>query len=344
MVHPRKNRGQLLLAPPQPYTSKRKASGFLALPGEIRNAIYECYFEGEFRAELAAQNATFEHRKPRTVTLYSPSAHGTGGGYQYLPKVKKNGPATVRMARYLGGYKRVHGFQTKWSSSLSALVLVCKQVHYETIKFLYQNTTFAFDSSRRVLNFLDYVPKPNLAYITRLHLHYVPYGAPAAAPMRTYQNKHMKIWDQACKGLADRLVNLRDLYMSIKFPEGHYFSLDHAFLQPLYRFRARQVAHAMSIPSAGSKSVVAGAEALQSVKVEISTCASSWVCRSTFVQTKLLELHALFNVAVARFIAGWSEAYAFADFEQFFKPTDPELDMHQLRAIEAMRFFDQRGL
>jgi hypothetical protein len=327
----KKRKGQALVAHGRP--AKGEIRGFLGLPGELRNIIYAHYFEDEFRAELAPSGAIFDRLTPRTVTLCVPPSH-----HQYVPKSLESGPRTVRISRLLGRYKRIDGFRTKWTTSLSALILVCKKVYYETIKLLYRNTKFVFHSSRRILNFLDCVPAVNLSYITRLHLHYVPYGEPAVTSMRAYQEKHIKSWDMACKALAERLINLRELDIAVQFSMHHYFSLGHAFLQPLYRFRTRQIAQSQSISSECTEETSIPSGGIESVKAQISTLESRCLSGPKPMRAAMLELHGLFNITVSRFILGWSELDAFADLDRAFNRADPD------GVIARLRYLDQRYL
>jgi hypothetical protein len=152
--------------------------------------------------------------------------------------------------------------------------------------------------------------------------------------MAVYERKHLKSWDTACTNLAKGLVNLRELRISVQFPHSNYFSLKHNFLQPLFRFRARQMIHTGPLTSTDLQtSDVAGR--LESVKVQVSTEQDLFPGphRIDFVA---LELLGLFNLALSRFILGWSESDALVDLKRAFRSDDS--------AVRFLRYMNQTDL
>lgn len=179
------------------YTGVRapkKIRGFLALPGEIRNQIYDYYFDSERRCEIASKGSQFTQRKPQTVKLSSnlvprnKTTPATGVQPITVP------PTVVRFSGPLGKYNAVQGLRTNWSGSLSALSLVCKKVSMETAPFLYQKTVFVFDAPKRTENFFKFASSIHMGSITELHLHYNTYGDPWEMKNMIWQEKHSRSW------------------------------------------------------------------------------------------------------------------------------------------------------
>lgn len=175
-------------ARPGRTTTPKKIRGFMSLPGEIRNLIYEYYLEAGFRCEIAAKGREFTERKPQTVKLWSGLLPLDKKVFKSDTKVEDQ-PATIRIARPLGRYIIVKGLQTNWSTSICALSLVCKQIYTETMVPMYQNTDFVFDAPKRITNFLDTISHSKLAHIRKLQLHYTVYGCPNRAADRVWQTK-----------------------------------------------------------------------------------------------------------------------------------------------------------
>jgi hypothetical protein len=197
--------------------SLKKVRGFLALPGELRNNVYRYYFQADFRCELVAQGTHLDlwHSKPKTTTS-----------------------STIRVSRRLAKYTRVQGLQTSWSGSLYALVIVCKQVHSESIAFLYQNTTFVFNAPRRMNNFLNALPAANLALITKLELHYANYANPGLVQHNYLSQRSLATWTRACRDMAKQLSNLRELHVWLYVTDTPlFFDLRQEWLTPLLPFR-----------------------------------------------------------------------------------------------------------
>ncbi|KAI4613696.1 hypothetical protein J4E83_007297 [Alternaria metachromatica] len=173
----------------------KKMRGFLALPGEIRNQIYGYYFDSECRCEIASKGSRLTARKPPpTVKLSSNLIATKNTTTAPTAEIKATLPIVVRFSRSLGKYNAVQGLRTNWPGSLCALSLVCKQVYAETVKLLYQNTTFVFDAPKRMTNFFKYASSIHLGSITKLHLHYSTYGNPNKTVDVVWQEKHHQSW------------------------------------------------------------------------------------------------------------------------------------------------------
>jgi len=176
---------------PGVYTPK-KLRGFLALPGEIRNQIYNYYFESELHCEMTSKRHQLQQqKKPPTIKLCS----GLIASSPILPVSKTfDTVPVIRFSRCLGKYNVIQGLQTNWLGSSYALSLVCKQVYAETVTFLYCKTVFIFDSPKRIANFFDIVSSTRLHCITKLRLHYDTYGHPKSTHDIIWQDKHDQSW------------------------------------------------------------------------------------------------------------------------------------------------------
>ncbi|KAF2876657.1 hypothetical protein BDV95DRAFT_482624 [Massariosphaeria phaeospora] len=318
-------------ARPGQSTSKQ-VRGFMRLPGEVRNHIYHFYFLEDFRCEIAAKGDRFEAKEAKTLKLCLAIVDPDRVGYKYREKMKPVTPTTLRNSRPLGWYRPIHGLQTNWSNSLCALILVCKQIHRETISLLYHNTTFVFAAPRRIINFLGVVPKQNLSYITQLHLHYASYGHPRMVEDCIWQQKQAASWSRACRLVGKKLVGLRELKLWIKVNYSPVvLDLRQEWLEPLLQLRrltraptGKPEPDRLTLPQ-GPKSNVP-----KVVKVHLET---HWSGTHAFGAEPELadassDLHRLFADAIARAILGWSEKDAMADFQHAWEGKYKRWQLH----------------
>lgn len=310
----------LMSARPKP--TPKKIRGFLGLPGELRNHVYRYYFEAVFCVEFAAKGVIFDKPRPKTVKL---CLNLVALGYrdennlcaEYLQRDIRQ--RNIRQPRLLGHYTRVNGIFTDWFNSLSALLLVCKQVHRETVRLLYQNTRFAFQAPKRIRNFLNHVSNTNLSYITKLDLHYDNYGEPYEARDRQWVTKHVNSWTSACRAASKALLGLRELNCRIQDNSSNsIFSLRQDYLQPLLQFRrlSRRKRNTQdSIVNDPDNNPEGQPSCLSTVNVHFRTQASRryLLRRPRELKDASLELHDLFGAAISRAILGWTEEDAMAD-------------------------------
>ena len=309
--------------PGKPTT--RKIRGFLALPGEIRNMVYEYYIQPDFRCEFAAKGYCFKQAKSRTVKLL-PNVHRTSHLYKDSTKPEEYGPTVIRISRPLGKYNVVQGLQTNWLASIYTLNLVCKQIHAETQEFLYQKTVFVFESPKRLTNFLTFISKPKLATITKLQLHYSTYGAPKSLDDLVWQEKHTKSWTRACSTASKKLLSLQELGFWVKVNHRPLrFNLHENWVKPLLQFRRLIRTPKLADGTKLSNSLAEQQKKLEIVNVHIETC---WSRNSvvSFNHNKELarassDLHLLFGRAVSLAILGAKEGEAMAEFNTAWRVT-----------------------
>jgi hypothetical protein len=205
-----------------------------------------------------------------------------------------------------GRYERIRGLDTRWSTSLCGLIFVCKQIHNECICFFYTNTTFAFDSPSRVVNFLKVPLATNLANVTRIQLHYHTYGDPKRSEDIRFKQKHAESWSRTCKTAAQELVNLKHIDIWIHTRETNVrLGIHENYLMPICWFRQRLDPN---------KTI---SKALKTANVRIDTI---WNRQDAFKDKHLQwaseHLHKLFEEAISRMMMGAKPAVAMEEFNR----------------------------
>lgn len=291
----------------------KKIRGFLALPGEVRNQIYRYYFASDFRCEFAAKGRHFEERKAPTVKLWAAAFQSLGPHvFKYASAAQEERPLTVRVSRPLGSYNTVKGLQTNWFASLFAISLVCKQVHAETVVFVYRKTAFVFDAPRRITNFLHVVSAARFEHITDLQLHYETYGSPSLTQDCIWQEKHARSWMRACTAASKKLVGLRKLKIHIRVCDDSVrFNLRAHWVMPLLQFRRLSTASRIVAADARSQQK----RRLDTVDIKLWTRWSKWpFAGNQLLATASEDLHRLFSRAIALAVLGSKEQEAMAEF------------------------------
>ncbi|KAF2740548.1 hypothetical protein EJ04DRAFT_455774 [Polyplosphaeria fusca] len=296
---------------------KKRIRGFLGLPGELRNKIYDYYFEEDLRVEFAAKGTELiQARPPNNIVKLRLNLVDQGGARRNSPVAKvEKGPKTLRMSRCLGRYQRVHSLATLWESSLCALIYVCKQIYSEALSFLYRHANFVFAAPKRIKNYMDIVPQQNLVCMTKLELHYNTYGSPLLEQHRVWPEKHRESWMSASKQATKKLVNLKQLKLWIHVHERSVLlDLRQPWLQPILQFRRLNCPFQKA--SASPQTNVR--QPLEVVNVRFKTFWSGPHRFSTnFRLAKAsVDLHQLFAQAISLFIIGKSEDTAMAGFKE----------------------------
>ncbi|KAH6009307.1 hypothetical protein HBI84_048840 [Parastagonospora nodorum] len=282
-------------------STPKKIRGFLSLPGEVRNQIYACYFESQFRCEIASKGANFHPPKPKTVKLWAGSYSTKSPTLQHTSSTKEDTPLTIRVSRPLCKYTIVRGIQTNWLASLFAVNLVCKQLHAETLPFLYQNTVFVFDAPKRILSFLGVVSNSKLAYITKLQLYYTTYGSPRMAADGVWQSKHRQSWLRACTAASKKLVSLQSLRIWICVLDSPLrCNLREAWVLPLLQFRR----------------LTRDTQTLKAVDIDFRTGLSGFSFANQPLRHASEDLHRLFGQAIRLAILGAKEEVAMKGFNE----------------------------
>ncbi|KAF1920204.1 hypothetical protein BDU57DRAFT_591415 [Ampelomyces quisqualis] len=295
-------------------STPKKARGFLSLPPELRNMIYQYYFEADFRCEIAAKGCDFRVKKTKTVKLWAGAFQPGTRTLQYIPKPEESAPITIRISRPLGRYTTVQGLQTHWSSSLFALHIVCRQIYAETVALIYNKTVFVFNAPQRIINFHNVISRPKLEYITSLQLHYSNYGCPGLANDRIWREKHNASWIRACGTASRKMVNLQHLKIWMQVHDVPLrFNLRVLWLLPLLQFR--RLTQAPMHGGGGSNSGTdTRAIKLVNVDIDFRTRVSNHFSQSHRLAEANNDLHRLFGEAIRLAILGAKEEVAMAGF------------------------------
>ena len=314
--------------PARPVSRKKNSCGFLDLPGELRNQIYGYCFQQGFQCDFAGKDAHLRAREPKVLSARKSSIFvpcpGKDPKKARMPETSKQEglPISVRVSRTLGRharrshiqhrmsdyiaghYQRINGLDTCWETSLCPFFLVCKKVYSESIGFLYENTTFGFDSPSRITRFLNVVSKQNLSKVRKIQLYYHTYGDPKWIRDVRWQERHRDSWSRACKAVAKQLINLNQLHAWIHVHKTPIkLNMQQDWIRPFFWFRQCREP---------TKTI---AKSLTTVNVQVE---SFWSGPYAFDQENLCgisaDLHRIFGQAIASAILGASEDEAMEAF------------------------------
>ncbi|KAK7184126.1 hypothetical protein DPSP01_001236 [Paraphaeosphaeria sporulosa] len=290
------------LAHTRPRVTLKKRVGFLELPGEIRNQIYEYHFQRGFKCEFVEMGAKLGHTQRECLKFLSRNRRSSDIYAHYL---RRPAPvADVRFSRVLGRYERIQGLDTRWNTSLTGLIFICKQVYTECIGFFYLNTTFVFDSPSRIANFLKVPSATNLANVAKIQLHYRVYGEPWETKDVRWKEKHLHSWNRTCKTVAKKLTNLQHIDIWIYTRERSLrFGMDEPYLKPFCWFCKR-----LDPSRTLAKSLITS-------NVHLITAYNRWDSfTDRSLQLASLHLHKLFEEAIGCVILGANPEVAMKDF------------------------------
>lgn len=306
-----------LARPKVSLPTKKKNPSFLDLPGEIRNRIYQYYFQDSYRCELVGANCNFSPAPPAIKFL---SNKGTTkryqGGKQKSPKPENL--IIIPFPRLHQPSSAVHEPRPRgWLNPHGALVLVCKQIHAETLPLLYERITFVIEAPRRMIAFLHKIPKLNYSYVIKLHLHYSTYGSPSAASDVVWQEKHVESWNRICKVASKSLLCLQELHVAVWHnANAPKFNLHQKWLQPLWQFR-RLTCKIPQGNSTGSGLLLETPRTLDTVYVTVKT--RLWAHKfagNTRLANACKDLHRLYAQGISKAILGAKEEEAMSAFDR----------------------------
>lgn len=171
--------------------SKRKAkTGFLSLPGELRNEIYK-YLIPECRILITCNKPNKELSRAKNVWSEQNVEH------------KRPRP---RLCHLLDLNQVEQGL-----GITKDLLLACKQVRYDVELYLYSRTTFCFSSTKALHRFLNTASKPGLQAIRNLEILHKGYGLPEMTEHQRYRDKYYERWTKACMQVGEQLSGLQYL-------------------------------------------------------------------------------------------------------------------------------------
>lgn len=292
---------------------RKKKPNFLTLPGEIRNLVYQCYFRDTYHCEHVGEGCDFSPVAPKTVKLLSNTTTPKQNHKKRQTDPEPEKPLVIRFPR--SNHHTTQ--QPAWLNPHGALILVCKQIHAETLPFLYHRITLLFQAPRRIATFLHTLSTPTRTHITTLHLHYTTYGNPRATCDIIWQDKHIASWTRACKFASKTLVCLRKLEVDVWLSESApKFNLRQRWLQPLWQFRRLACIDSRK-DAMGGEALGVKRCALEAVEVRVRTrlwghkfgadARLAGACR---------VLHGLFSQGIGKAVCGAGEVEAMAEFER----------------------------
>lgn len=190
---------------------------FLALPGEIRNRIYEYVFGTEYTVAI---------RPHGTVTSSHPMCEGSikksnpPKAQRVLCVRSKQASSTLRTFHYSKkpGTKPLPGVGVRWGSSPTSLLLSCKRVGDEAAGFLYSNTVFFFEDPRRIAAFIETARARDLHQITKVKLFIQAYGIPCASDDTRWEDKHVDRWTRTLGAVVESMPNIEALELTMHLP------------------------------------------------------------------------------------------------------------------------------
>lgn len=320
------NRGLYTFSLTRNTAPKKSCSRFLALPAELRNLVYDFYFQVGFFVELVAQGTNLDARRRKTIKLCLSSVAGDGKLYKkegFQGKSATDLKPTLRMSRLLGSYSRVNEIDTNWAKSYSPILLICKQIYSEVIVMLYANTTFIFNASNRLSNFLAMVPKPNLAWVKKLRLHYSTYGNPNQTSLATFKTKHCTSWTKTCTKASKLFSSLQELRITLHVTDTPlHFDLRQTWLLPILQFR-RLTRPRISRPG------ITTPGPLKDIQIDLSTFYTRpFIWYNSQLEEACKDLHALFADAIRKRVLGIGEEDALSEYKKAWEGKYEEWQHH----------------
>ncbi|KAF2810417.1 uncharacterized protein BDZ99DRAFT_462992 [Mytilinidion resinicola] len=320
-------------------TPKKKRTGFLDLPGELRNqSYYYCFHPGN-DLSLATAKTQLRPKPIKSIKLCVTSTLGSkdrifrthcdqetlDSDDHTLNGTTKARGQTLTQSRLMGKYFRIHGTHTNWKTSVHALLLVNKQIHTEIIPLFYAATTIRTASPTRLSNFFTNTPPGAAAWVRKLELTYTTYGNAHRADLAHFRAKHVARWTELCRQAAKLMLGLESLRVWVHVTASPlHLDLRQDWVAPLLQFRR------LTTPPNAARKNEAGGHGTQNpllthIKVELSSAFThpfKWAHPGP--ETACFELHRLFGEAIGRAMRGWSERDAMAEWDEAWEETYAE--------------------
>jgi hypothetical protein len=171
-------------------------TGFLDLPGEIRNRIYTLIFP---KQQILLR--FFHHKKSFKSTSGGPCSDSSKRNRQlYAVSVQPND----------AGH---HQHELVFSAQL---LRVCRKIHDETLPLLYTSTALHFESMRAINCFLNGASSQGMGYTTQLAITHHGYGEPVLTSDAIWKAKHDHRWLATCKEIAKTMKGIQHLKLCLQ--------------------------------------------------------------------------------------------------------------------------------
>lgn len=178
---------------------------FLDLPGEIRNKIYDLV--------VPAATVIISGNHPQ----------------KELKKLKAQQP----LKKHKASRHRLFGEVTVNAVPI-ALLLTCRQMHHEAVKFIYGRTTFCFNRIVTIRKFLNNAPAAGLESIESLAITHTGYAEPRWLADREWKLRHERKWSMTLERIKAQMSALQRLNLRITFFDWPCrLDLDERWARPL---------------------------------------------------------------------------------------------------------------
>ena len=211
-------------------TPRKKPTGFLDLPGEVRTVIYDYLVPlRKYRIQYIAR----KDQRPTELT-YTTLVQGRVGG----PR------PTAEQGRRRRDFDLHKPWQRKELSlpfrhprGPAALLFVCKQVNRDVTGILYGRSTFSFSNMKPMKQFLDTLRPETRALIRSLEIIHCTAGNPTLARYQTFKDRHDACWDSLCAQIRDQCTQLHSLAIDLTIRDIPFITGPEAnWMNHLYNF------------------------------------------------------------------------------------------------------------
>lgn len=209
-----------LNANPSDYFEAKPPLGFLDLPGEVRNRIYQYVFEPK---ELAIhwltpdKDLTFMIQESSLPT-FEPAVWKC---LQYRNFLSQRRSRMSAQGRHLGQQCKSRGNNALSSRLLyrpAALLLTCRRVNVEATLMFYSSHALHFYSPKTIFRFLSSVPLASKAAIKKLRVYYSPTEAFYSSKDNGYKYGKDGEWQKICQKLSLHMKCLEELTICFDVP------------------------------------------------------------------------------------------------------------------------------
>ncbi|MCJ1245158.1 hypothetical protein MMC30_002359 [Trapelia coarctata] len=201
--------------------------GFLKLPGEIKNQIYELVFDPcDYEIIWLKKRRTLTHliynvdRRDLDQTKAWGTSHlSTRTRIPKLFTAPALGPNAAANRRLL---HKPRNSRPHLEASLdrahtrAALLLTCRAIHNEAVSMFYGAQSFGFSSRRLLEKFFSTISPIAKASITRLFLQHETYGDPYFVADIPWKTLHDAKWAASCAKMGSELVSLKELHLHLR--------------------------------------------------------------------------------------------------------------------------------
>ena len=203
-----------------------KVFKFFALPGELRNKIYDYIFEREIYeiCWLDKTKSSLTYRLPRKPH-WSPTLDPSVGRRRRL----------LDYPRYLRSEETIPVYQAP--PGPAAILLTSKMIYLEASTFLYRNATFTFHCLGTFSKFLDTINVRNKESIRSLHLKHHTAGNPSLTKNQQWKHRYDTKWGHLCWKAGDELRSLEELSLHLTINDRRFsFDEEEPWIAPLFGF------------------------------------------------------------------------------------------------------------